>query len=68
MYKHCDNMIVPVSWFLFNSIVMNQLDPIEELYNMYLEEEDNPKIVEIEDDRLDFVSDIEGLADPYMDL
>jgi len=47
---------------------MNQLDPIEELYEMYLEEEDTPRIVEIEDDGLDFVSDIEGLADPYMDL
>jgi len=47
---------------------MNQLDPIEELYNIYLEEEDTPKIVEIEDDGLDFVSDVEGPADPYMDL
>jgi len=47
---------------------MNQLDPIEELYNMYLEEEDPPKVEEQEDDRLDFVSDIEGLADPYIDL
>jgi len=47
---------------------MNWLDPIEELYGMYSEEEDTPRIVEIEDDGLDFVSDIEGLADPYMDL
>ena len=47
---------------------MNQLDPIEELYNMYSEEEDTPRIVEIGDNRLDWVSDIEGLADPYMDL
>jgi len=39
---------------------MNQLDPIKELYDMYLEEEDTPKIVEIEDDGLDFVLDIEG--------
>jgi len=35
---------------------------------MYLEEEDTPRIVEVEDNELDFVSDIEGLADPYMDL
>jgi len=35
---------------------MNQLDPIEELYDMYLEEEDTLRIVEIEDDGLDFVS------------
>ena len=48
--------------------VMNQLDPIEELYDMYSEEEDTLRIVELEDDRLDFVSDVEGLADPYMDL
>ena len=48
--------------------VMNQLDPIEELYNMYSEEEDTPRIVELEDNDLDFVSDIEGPADPYIDL
>ena len=42
---------------------MNQLDPIEELYNMYSEEEDTPRIVELGDDGLDFVSDIERLAD-----
>jgi len=35
---------------------------------MYLEEEDTPRIVEVEDNELDFVSDIEGLTDPYMDL
>jgi len=35
---------------------------------MYLEEEDTPRIVGIENDGLDFVSDVEGLADPYMDL
>ena len=49
-------------------VVMNQLDPIKELYDMYLEEEDTPRIVEIEDDGLDFVSDVEEPADPYMDL
>ena len=48
--------------------VMNQLDPIEELYDMYLEEEDTPRIVELVDDRLDFDSDVEGPADPYMDI
>jgi len=47
---------------------MNQLDPIEELYDMYSEEEDTPRIVEIEDNRLDLVSDVEGLTDPYIDL
>ena len=47
---------------------MNRLDPIEELYDMYSEEEDTPRIVELVDDKLDFVLDAEGLADPYMDL
>jgi len=47
---------------------MNRLDPIEELYNMYSEEEDTPRIVEVIDNGLDFDSDVEGLADPYMDL
>jgi len=47
---------------------MNQLDPIEELYNMYSEEEDTPRIVEVVDNGLDFNSDVEGPADPYMDL
>ena len=49
-------------------IVINQLDPIEELYDMYSEEKDTLRIVELGDDGLDFVSDIEGLANPYMDL
>ena len=49
-------------------LVMNRLDPIEELYEIYLEEEDTLRIVEIEDDGLDFVSDVEGPANPYMDL
>jgi len=47
---------------------MNRLDPIEELYDMYSEEEDTPRIVELGDDGLDRVSDIEGPADPYIDL
>jgi len=47
---------------------MNRLDPIEELYEMYLEEEDTLRIVEIEDDGLDFLLDVDGLADLYMDL
>ena len=48
--------------------VINWLNPIEELYDMYSEEEDTPRIVEVGDDDLDFVLDIEGPADPYMDL
>jgi len=47
---------------------MNQLDPIEELYDMYSEEENTLRIAEVGNDDLDFDSDIEGLADPYMDL
>ena len=48
--------------------VMNWLDPIEELYNMYLEEEDTLRIVEVGNDDLDFILDIEGLANFYIDL
>ena len=47
--------------------VMNQLDSIEELYSMCSEKENTPRIVEVEKDDLDFVSDIEGPANPYMD-
>ena len=47
---------------------MNQLDPIEELYNMYLEEEDTPRIIEIEDNGLNLILDVKGPANPYMDL
>jgi len=49
-------------------VVINQLDPIEELYGMYLEEEDTLRIVEVRDEKMDLVSDVEGLANPYMDL
>jgi len=35
---------------------------------MYSEEEDTPRIVEVKEDDLNFVSDVEGLANPYMDL
>ena len=54
--------------FPMSICVMNRLDPIEELYNMYSEEEDTPRIVEVKDNGLDFVLDIEGPTDPYMDL
>ena len=47
---------------------MNWLDLIEESYEMYSEEEDTLRIVEIEDDGLDLVLDVEGPADLYMDL
>jgi len=47
------------------SIVLKQLDPIEEFYNMYLEEEDFHRIVEVMEDDLDFNSDLENrLVDP----
>ena len=48
--------------------VTRGLDPIEELYNMYSEEEDTPRIVELVDDGLDFDLDLEGPANPYIDL
>jgi len=48
-----------------DSIVINHLDPIEDLYNIYSEEK-VPQIVEVLDNISDL--DIEGPADPYMDL
>jgi len=48
---------------------MNWLDPIEELYNMYLEEEGTPRIVEVAVDDLDFNLDLEDRpADLYLKL
>ena len=45
--------------------VMNTLDPIEELYNLYSDEEETPRIMEI----LDGESEMEdGPADLFMDL
>jgi len=62
-------MACPISSSSFPSYtVMNQLDSIEKLYDMYSEEEDTLRIVELKDNDLDFVSDIKGPADPYMDL
>jgi len=60
--------VCPVTLTFPSLLVMNRLDPIEELYDMYSEEEDTPRIVELVDDGLDFDSDVEGPADPYMDL
>jgi len=48
---------------------MEQLYPIEELYNMYSEEEDTPYIVEVLDSGLRFDLDIENrLAYPLMGI
>jgi len=48
---------------------MNWLDPIKELYNMYSEEEDTLRIVEVTVDDLNFNLDIEDrLADLYLKL
>ena len=35
---------------------------------MYLEEEDTPRIVELKNNNLDLNLDVEGPADPYIDL
>jgi len=51
------------------SSVINELDSIEELYDMYSEEEDTPRIVEVVDDELEPKSDLEDrLANPYLKL
>ena len=48
---------------------MNCLDPIKELYDMYSEEEDSPRIVEVLNNNSDFDLDMEDrLADPYIEL
>ena len=57
------SLYLPIGFY-----VINQLDPIEELYDMYSEEEDTPRIVELGDDGLDLVLDIEEPANPYIDL
>jgi len=49
--------------------IINCLDPIEELYKMYLEEEKTPRIVKLVGNRLGLDSDIEdGLANLYLKL
>jgi len=48
---------------------MNQFNPIKELYDIYLEEKDIPRIVKIEDDGLGLDLDLEdGPVDPYLKL
>jgi len=46
---------------------MKRLDPIEELYDMYLEEEDSLRIVELGDMDLDF-SLKNRPVDPFLEL
>ena len=45
--------------------VINTLDPIEELYDLYSDEEETPRITEMIDKGLDMG---DGPANPYMDL
>jgi len=66
--RYCGSNSTCTNIVLVYSTVMNRLDPIEELYNMYSEKENTPRIEEVRDDDLDFVLDIEGPANPYMDL
>jgi len=48
---------------------MNQLDPIDEIYNMYLEDEETPQIMEVMDNGLDMDSDLEDRpSDLYLKL
>jgi len=48
---------------------MNVLDPIGEFYDLYLDKEASPRIVEINDDGLGFNSDLENRpANPYLEL
>jgi len=48
---------------------MKQLDPIEEVYNLYSDEETSPHIVEVMDDALDLGLDLRNRpADLYLEL
>ena len=48
---------------------MKELGPIEKLYNMYLEEKDFPRVIEIVNNGLNMDLDLEGgPADPYLKL
>ena len=48
---------------------MNFPDSIEELYDMYSEEEDTPRIVELMDDQMDLDSELgDRPADLYLEL
>ena len=50
-------------------LVMKQLDSIEELYNMYSEEENTPRIIEVVENKLDLDFDLEdGPVDLYLKL
>jgi len=49
--------------------VINCLDPIKDLYNMYSGEEEAPRAVEVTDEDLDLDSELRyGPADPYSEL
>jgi len=49
----------------YGSYVMNVLNPIEKLYDLYSDKEETPQITEI----IDKGSEMEDrLANPYMDL
>jgi len=53
---------------LYSLLVINALDTIEELYNMYSEKETTPWIMEIADNGLGYNSDLENwLADLYLE-
>jgi len=48
---------------------MNAFDPIKELYNLYLEEEETPQIIEVVNDGLGWDLDMEARSvDLYADL
>jgi len=48
---------------------MNRLDPIKELYNIYSEEENTLRIVELTDNQMDLDLELrDGPANPYLEL
>ena len=61
--------LVKRRWFIIICLlVIKQLDPIKELYDLYLEEKDFSKIVKVKEN-IDLNLSLEGrLVDPYLGL
>jgi len=61
--------LVKRRWFIIICLlVIKQLDPIKELYDLYLEEKDFSKIVKVKEN-IDLDLSLEGrLVDPYLGL
>ena len=62
------SILIREQWLYSGSGVSHYTDPIEDLYNMYSEEEEEePRIVELGDMDLDFGLE-DGPVDPFLEL